>query len=86
MTVRKEAAQIILPRLLFLALNFAQPFLLFRVTAAVKHDEDSDTAHGLIGATALIFGGIAVRLPCLPSPRRSEPPRTDHAAGNSRFV
>lgn len=48
------------PRLAFVGLVFSQPFLLFNIVAAVKDGVSRDTAHGLIGATALIFTGIAV--------------------------
>lgn len=52
--------KVLLPRLIFVGLTFSQPFLLFQVVAAVHQGADQNTMHGLIGATALIFGGKAV--------------------------
>lgn len=53
----------IIPRLLFLGFTFAQPFL---INATIEHVGSSPDAtstaqgYGLIGATALIYVGIAV--------------------------
>lgn len=47
-------------RLLFVGLQFSQPFLLFEVVSAVRYGTSSEIASGLIGATAFIFIGIAV--------------------------
>ena len=62
--LRWEIFAIIPPRLTSIAFNYAQPFL---IAAAIKYLETSvnnrniDHAYGLIGATALIYLGIAVR-------------------------
>ncbi|ATY58701.1 ABC multidrug [Cordyceps militaris] len=55
-----EATKIILPRLLFVGLTFAQPFLLFSIVTAVNGELDSETAHSLILATVIIFVGKAI--------------------------
>jgi hypothetical protein len=49
------------PRLLFVGFTFAQPFLLHTIVNAVGvSDLSNNTAGGLIGATVLIYLGIAV--------------------------
>lgn len=57
----------ILPRLCLAGFSFAQPFLVNRVIDFVgqtSNDESSGIAGGLIGATALVYIGIAVSYIC----------------------
>ncbi|KAJ6785357.1 hypothetical protein PWT90_03232 [Aphanocladium album] len=60
-TVPWELAKVILPRLIFVMLNFSQPFLLLRVVQVVNnggiHDKAADP---LIGATALVYFGTMI--------------------------
>lgn len=61
-TVPWELAKAVLPRLIFVLLNFAQPFLLFRIVDSVTDgNSDAQTGRALIGATALVYFGITVR-------------------------
>lgn len=54
---------IVVPRLCFTAFKFTQPFLLHTVVMAVGQQEASrDIIGGLIGATGLIYFGLAVSL------------------------
>jgi hypothetical protein len=54
---------IVVPRLCFTAFTFAQPFLLHTIVAAVGQQELSrDVIGSLIGATALVYFGLAVSL------------------------
>lgn len=58
---------IVVPRLCFTAFTFAQPFLLHTVVTAVGQQELSrDTIGGLIGATGLVYFGLAVSLNMAP--------------------
>ncbi|KAJ3496257.1 hypothetical protein NLG97_g2789 [Lecanicillium saksenae] len=52
--------KVIPPRLLFVGLQFSQPFLLFQVVNAVGDDTTSEISSGIVGATALIYLGIAL--------------------------
>lgn len=55
----------ILPRLCVVGFNYAQPFLIDRAITLLSEPLDEQTSNygrGLIGATALIYLGIAVRL------------------------
>ena len=59
---------ITIPRLCLIGFTFAQPLLLLRTTTAIEEDDLPDTTKdGLIGATALIYFGIAVGL-CTSNP------------------
>lgn len=56
-------AAAIVPRLAFGAVNFAQPFLINRILNSINEplgESQQDIVGGLIGATILIFVGIAV--------------------------
>ncbi|KAJ6785359.1 hypothetical protein PWT90_03234 [Aphanocladium album] len=55
-----QAFKVIPPRLIFVGLMFSQPLLLYRIVSALRAGEDDDAAHALIGATALVFIGIAI--------------------------
>ncbi|KAJ6781136.1 hypothetical protein PWT90_04855 [Aphanocladium album] len=46
-------------RLMFVGLQFSQPFLLFQVVSAVRNGTTTEISSGLVGATALVFTGIA---------------------------
>ncbi|KAJ6785360.1 hypothetical protein PWT90_03235 [Aphanocladium album] len=48
------------PRLGFVGLQFSQPFLLFQVVIAVGKETTGEVGSGLVGATALVFVGLAV--------------------------
>ena len=53
-----------IPRLCFTGFIFAQPFLINRIILFVAQPTDessSNVAAGLIGATVLVYVGIAVR-------------------------
>lgn len=51
----------LVPRLAFVGFNLAQPFLLLRVVSHVSQGAiDGNITRGLIGASALVFTGIAV--------------------------
>lgn len=57
----RDAYFAFLPRLIYLALSFSRPFLIQRImTAVVEHDRSLETVGGLIGATALVYWGLAV--------------------------
>lgn len=61
---RWTCAIAVLPRLCLAALRFAQPFLIQRIIDFVGEPSTKDTnsiAGGLIGATALVYIGMAVR-------------------------
>ncbi|KAM3536951.1 hypothetical protein ARSEF1564_010126 [Beauveria bassiana] len=61
-TLTWQLIQVLLPRLAFIGATIAQPFLLLRTVQAVSTGNvDRSTAGGLIGATALIYCGLAVR-------------------------
>ncbi|KAJ3496798.1 hypothetical protein NLG97_g2398 [Lecanicillium saksenae] len=47
-------------RMMFVGLQFSQPFLLFHVVSAVRYSATPEISSGLVGATALVFTGIAV--------------------------
>jgi ATP-binding cassette, subfamily C (CFTR/MRP), member 1 len=54
----------VIPRLLFTGFRFAQPFLINRVVDFVGEpwtDSSSDVIGGLVGATIIVYVGIAVR-------------------------
>jgi len=54
---------IVVPRLCFMGFTFAQPFLLHTIVRAVSQQGlSSDITGGLIGATALVYFGLAVGL------------------------
>ncbi|KAM3492211.1 hypothetical protein MY3957_004498 [Beauveria namnaoensis] len=56
-----ELIQVLLPRLAFIGATIAQPFLLLRTVQVVSSGNvDRSTAGGLIGATALIYCGLAI--------------------------
>ncbi|OAA34170.1 ABC transporter, transmembrane domain, type 1 [Beauveria brongniartii RCEF 3172] len=56
-----QLIQVLLPRLAFIGATIAQPFLLLRTVQAVSAGNvDRSTAGGLIGATALIYCGLAI--------------------------
>ncbi|KAI1841095.1 hypothetical protein JX266_012688 [Neoarthrinium moseri] len=62
-TFRSTCALVVLPRLCLSGLRFAQPFLIKRVVEFVSEsstDETRGVAGGLIGATALVYVGMAV--------------------------
>ncbi len=53
----------ILPRILFIGFNFAQPFLINAVVDYVGEPEDERSdkiAGGLVGATVLVYVGLAI--------------------------
>ncbi|KAH8594448.1 putative ABC multidrug transporter [Bisporella sp. PMI_857] len=53
----------IIPRISLIGFKFAQPFLIHRIVTYVqegKHTENVNTAYGLVGATALIYAGLAI--------------------------
>lgn len=63
MTFKKQLAAGILPRLLFSGFSFAQPFLIESVIRFVGSPSDEwsfRVASGLIGATVLIYVGLAI--------------------------
>ncbi len=58
-----QFSQVLIPRLSFVGFTIGQPFLLQRTVEAVSRGNiDINTAGGLIGASALIYIGIAVSL------------------------
>ena len=65
--LRGQCSYVIFPRLCQIVFTFAQPFLITRVIDLLS-EEDSELSrnegYGLIGATALIYVGIAVRRIC----------------------
>jgi ATP-binding cassette subfamily C (CFTR/MRP) protein 1 len=51
----------IVPRLALIGFNYSQPFLITRIIDYVEDaDKDTNTGYGLIGATAIIYIGIAI--------------------------
>ncbi|TIA11583.1 putative multidrug resistance protein [Aureobasidium pullulans] len=51
----------VVPRLALIGFNYSQPFLITRIINQVEDPEkDKNVAYGLIGATALVYTGIAV--------------------------
>lgn len=53
----------LLPRLCFIGFSLSRPFLMQRVLDAVNNGSDSQEIRiGLIAATILVFGGVAVSL------------------------
>lgn len=55
-------------RLALVGFTFAQPFLFIRAIDYLKqenHDPDKDIGYSLIGATFIIYTGIAVSLSCV---------------------
>ncbi|CAG8022334.1 unnamed protein product [Penicillium salamii] len=60
--LRWEIATIALPRLCVVGFGIAQPFLIGKVVSALQQTDPSaqKMGYGLIGATAIIFTGIAV--------------------------
>lgn len=76
LTIPWQIIEAVPPRLLFVGFTVAQPFLLFRVVDAVKDGEVSEISNGLIGATAIIFIGVAVRFRFLHSHIRFSWPET----------
>jgi len=62
-SVKKTLIIAIFPRICLTGFKFAQPFLIHRVISFVEQangPESKNIAYGLIGATALIYTGIAV--------------------------
>ena len=62
-SVKRNLLIAIFPRLCLTGFKFAQPFLIHRVISFVEQESsprNQNTAYGLIGATALIYLGIAV--------------------------
>ncbi|KAJ3496793.1 hypothetical protein NLG97_g2397 [Lecanicillium saksenae] len=59
-TIYWKALQVIPPRLAFVSLMFSQPFLLYRVVDAVHVNASEAISDSLIGATALVFTGVAI--------------------------
>lgn len=56
-----EFMSVVIPRLFFLVFNFSQPWLIMAVIhTVVKGNPSSDVSGGLIGATILIYIGIAI--------------------------
>jgi ATP-binding cassette subfamily C (CFTR/MRP) protein 1 len=55
--------RVVFPRMIMIGLTFAQPFLITRVLDLLQEPSSSLTenqSYGLIGATAIIYLGIAV--------------------------
>lgn len=50
----------ILPRLVVMAFIYCQPLLITRLLDYLQSDEDTNIGHGLIGAYAVVYFGIAV--------------------------
>ncbi|KAJ6789938.1 hypothetical protein PWT90_07566 [Aphanocladium album] len=60
-TLYPEFLRVVIPRLCFLGFTFAQPWLILCVIETVVNGEaGSDVSGGLIGATALVYIGIAI--------------------------
>ena len=62
LTVPREFISTFPPRLCSVGFTFAQPFLLHTIVTAVGHEEklSRGTKGGLIGATFLVYFGMAV--------------------------
>lgn len=61
--LRRALFAVVLPRLCLIGFNYAQPFLIGRAISLVEGTLDEETSnygHSLIGATALVYLGIAV--------------------------
>ena len=57
----------VLPRLAVMAFIYCQPLLVTRFLNYLESDEDTNIGHGLIGAYAIVYFGIAVSCPSLTS-------------------
>ncbi len=63
-TLSRDFFSVVLPRLGYVAFKFAQPFLLQEVVLAVRKKElSAGVIASLIGATAVVYCGIAVSNP-----------------------
>lgn len=60
--LRWEVAGIVLPRLAVMGFSIAQPFIVGKVVSTLEQTDQLslDKGYGLIGATAIVFVGIAV--------------------------
>ena len=60
--LRWEIATIAIPRLCVVGFSIAQPFLIVKVVTVLQQTSplSQDMGYGLIGATAIVFSGIAV--------------------------
>jgi hypothetical protein len=64
LTLLRPFLTIAIPRLLYSAFTFSQPLLLRRIVDFIGEENPSiSVRNGLIGATVLIYLGLAVRLP-----------------------
>lgn len=55
-----EFVQVIVPRLMFLGLAFAEPYLIRTIVHAVGGNETTEVLGGIVGATVIIYFGKAV--------------------------
>ncbi|KAI1858876.1 uncharacterized protein JN550_012335 [Neoarthrinium moseri] len=63
--LRRPLLTVVLPRLCLVAFNYAQPFLIQRAVSLLEEPVNEQTAndrYGIIGATALVYLGIAHKL------------------------
>lgn len=68
-TLRRPFLAVFIPRILYTAFTFSQPLLLQRIVRFVgEKDPPTTVRNGLIGATVLIYFGIAVCF-CVHNPR-----------------
>lgn len=68
-TLLRPFLAVIVPRLLYTAFTFSQPLLLRRIVGFLgENDPSTNVRNGLIGATVLIYFGLAVRF--VPPPTR----------------
>lgn len=85
--LRRPLLAVILPRLCLVGFNYAQPFLISRAVRLLEetvNEETTDQGYGLIGATALIYLGIAVCQFLLPLLHRLEPPYSESQCRSRR--
>ncbi|KAJ2978353.1 hypothetical protein NQ176_g3864 [Zarea fungicola] len=60
-TLYPEFLSVVIPRLFFLGFTFAQPWLIMAIIdTVINGTASSDVSGGLIGATALVYVGIAI--------------------------
>lgn len=83
-TLLRPFLAVVVPRLLYTAFTFSQPLLLRRIVGFLGEDDPStNVRNGLIGATVLIYFGLAVRS-CPTGYHPPACPATDMEQGNSR--
>lgn len=61
-TMKWSLLVVVIPRLCFSAFTYMQPLLLQTVVSSVQEKQQQEVVGGLIGATVLVYFGLAVRI------------------------